>query len=143
MKKIILTALAVLMMLGFAGCSGDLHDYVDLPPSGYWFYVDVDTTFDRVIFNTKFDGSNGDQTSDTTIDVSVGSVYYSYNGDNGNSAPATVFTGDNKPASQAGRIWVVSTLETFNVYSWNSVSNANNATWPGAAATKSSHVVED
>ena len=135
MKKIILTALAVLMVLGLAGCSGTLHDYVDPPPSGYWFYVDVDSTFDRVIFNN----GSGTQTGNLTIDVSAGSVYYTL------SAFDSVaeFTGTNKPASQAGRIWVVSTLETFNVYSWNEGSGANNAEWPGVAATKSAFVLEN
>ena len=133
MKKIILTALAVLMMLGFAGCSGDLHDYVD-PSVSTWFYADVDTSFDKVIFNN----ANG-QTTDLAIDVSSGSVYYTYNG----GASYTEFTGDDKPASQAGRVWVLSKLDTFNVYSWNSVSNANNAAWPGAEPTKSEFVVED
>ena len=35
MKKIIFAALAVLMMLGFAGCSGDLHDVSDVYIVGY------------------------------------------------------------------------------------------------------------
>lgn len=35
MKKIIFAALAVLMMLGFAGCSGDLHDAGPINIVGY------------------------------------------------------------------------------------------------------------
>ena len=35
MKKIILTVLAVLMILGFAGCSGDLHDAGQINIVGY------------------------------------------------------------------------------------------------------------
>jgi hypothetical protein len=134
MKKIILTALAVLMVLGLAGCSGTLHDYVDPPPSGYWFYVDVDPTLDRVIFN-----KSGAQTGNLTIDVSSGSVYYTLSAFDS----VTEFTGANKPASQAGRIWVVSTLETFDVYSWKDGGDAKNADWPGVAATKSEFVLEN
>ena len=135
MKKIIFAALAVLMMLGFAGCSGDLHDYVD-PSLSTWFYVDVDPGCDKVILNTKV-GDAGDQTSDMTMDISTGSVYYTYNG----GTSCTEFTGADKPASQAGRVWVLSKLNTFNIYCWSdTILNPN---WPGVAATKSEIVVED
>ena len=40
MKKIILTALAVLMVLAFAGCSGDLHD-VGLLDGGWYVAGDI------------------------------------------------------------------------------------------------------
>ena len=118
-----------------------MHDYVD-PSVSTWFYADVNTSLDKVIFNK----ANG-QTSDLTIDVSSGSVYYTYNGgnvSNNEKQPATVFTGDDKPASKPGRVWVLSKLDTFNVYSWESANDSNkNGEWPGVTATKSAFVLEN
>ena len=131
MKKIILAALTVLMMFAFVGCSGTLHDYVDPPPAGYWFYVDVGADTTSLILNEA-----GGQTSDMTIDVSAGSVYYNYTGGSG----CTVFEGANKPASQIGRVWIVSTLENFNAYYWGGTQKTD---WPGDAVTKSEFVLEN
>ena len=135
MKKIIFAALAVLMMLGFAGCSGNLHDYVDLPPAGTWFYVDAELDATGGLIAVTGDA---DKTGDLSFDISTGSAYYLYNGKDDYKE----YTGANKPASQAGRIWVVSTLPTLKVYYWGSAKDCPEA-YPGITATKSEFVLEN
>ena len=137
MKKIILSVLSVLMIFSLIGCSGDLHDYKDpeMFTGGVWYYYDVPTDAVNVIFNL-----DGNQTSDIMgVDVSAGSIYYAWDysltkDDPGNNS---VYEGDDKPASQAGRVWVYTNAPSApNCYWWGCADEGDNAAWPGKPMNK-------
>ena len=138
MKKIILSVLSVLMIFGLIGCSGDLHDYKDpeVFADGTWYYYDVPVDAANVIFNV----AGGNQSSDITgINVSGGSIYYAWNSTVGSDNPGNnlVFEPGDKPASQAGRVWVYTNASSApNCYWWGCANEDDNAAWPGKPMTK-------
>ena len=140
MKKIILTALTVLMMFGLIGCSGDLHDFVD-PPSikGDWYYIDIPTDQKNIIFNCGMDTVQTDDIKN--IDVSTGSVYYIFDVTLDKGAPGQCKVSDrtDNPESKAGRVWVYSNVSSSDKYSkiyCHNWGGANESKWPGDLATK-------
>lgn len=142
MKKIILTALTVLMIFGLVGCNGVLHDFVDPPaPPGNWYYVDVPTdtkniiiNFDSTDTNIDADGNGIVQSADIEVDVSEGSVYYTFYADvKEKAAGQYVKATENLPESKAGRVWVFAEKADIRVYYWG---GSEDASWPGVGLTK-------
>lgn len=153
MKKIISFLLAGAALLGFVGCSGDLHD-VELPkhepvviPGASWYYTDIaiwgdsDGTAEGFIVNGSSQSTN---TKLPEFNAETGGVvYYTVNKDipsisnPGQYEMLTSYQSDNPAATpEPGklRVYVYTNETNPNLHYWGGKFKAT--TWPGLAMTK-------
>lgn len=158
MKKIILTALTVLMIFGLIGCSGVLHDTpvpVNEPvkiDGASWYSIDItvwgnnsaeDAKPSNIIFNNN---NNGKQTVDTKLpafEAAKGAVfYYTLDATKPNKEgkyELNVAYQDDNPAYTVKpgvvRVYVYTNMEDLTAYIWDDEDAPfeKSASWPGSA----------
>lgn len=158
MKKIILTALTVLMIFGLVSCSGVLHDTpvpVNEPvkiDGASWYSIDItvwgnnsaeDAKPSNIIFNNN---NNGKQTVDTKLpafEAAKGAVfYYTLDATKPNKEgkyELNVAYQDDNPAYTVKpgvvRVYVYTNMEDLTAYIWDDEDAPfeKSASWPGSA----------